>query len=244
MFPEEASYTEDSAEISGSTYKSATGEVVSAGCYCKAHGIDEWGQSLKLKGEKAPVHKLLVSAGRTTEAGNDAYLTDAFDTSYLICKGSPVLKEVREAVRRIAEKHKFKGMVPIHKEGKGGGVYTIWLKKTKQSAGAQSLCPADVTQSGSGSRPAPLEEPSGSGARPAQSPGEKERLRLAEKQVRTQASACGSQPAKKATSASGSQPAGKVKNLIQQWEKTEKGKDEWYTPGKSKSGGRRLGRHP
>ena len=144
VYPMEYESVQDSHEHSGNTYMAATGEVVDAGNRCVFTGCDEYNTQLKLKGERAPVHKILVSAGECTLKGNDTFLSE--NGSWIILRDTSVWREVRAAISKIAEKHQYAGMVPLYLER---NVFNMYLRPDKTNAG-KPLCPAEAASSSSG----------------------------------------------------------------------------------------------
>ena len=61
-------------------FRTATGEIVDGGNRREIRAVSEFGAKFRLKGHTAPVHKPLLAAGESTDAGNDVWLSG--DTGY------------------------------------------------------------------------------------------------------------------------------------------------------------------
>ena len=105
-----------------------------------------------LNGRKTDVRKPLVSATGVEEKGHDAFLSET--GRYIIWKGSPAQREIREAVARILAKHDFARTTQLYKER---GVYNIYLKVAETGSDPvpgprrEELCPLTKTTSSSDS---------------------------------------------------------------------------------------------
>ncbi len=55
--------------------KTASGEIVETGGKYQLLGKGEWGESLRLPGLKAPIHKPLAAAGAVTDKGSGIVLS-------------------------------------------------------------------------------------------------------------------------------------------------------------------------
>ncbi|CAK0894978.1 unnamed protein product, partial [Prorocentrum cordatum] len=124
-------------------FRTATGEIINSTEGYSIRGITEHQQLLKFKGVKAPVHKVLLSAGDVTGAGNDAFLMGDF--GYIIHGNSPVHAELRAAFREIAARHSYEGIVTMYKER---NVYNLYVNVNKDEEGGHDLCPYDEGQPG------------------------------------------------------------------------------------------------
>ena len=131
--------------MSDTKFRTATGEVVAGGGGATLTGRDSWQQRIRLAGERAPVHKILVSAGETTDKGHVGFLDR--DAGYLITAGSKLHRELVASVYEIMERHAYAGVVMIPKEK---GVYNFYVHtdaRTQASDRVRDVCPNETTTS-------------------------------------------------------------------------------------------------
>ena len=123
-----------------SVFRTATGELVDGGANCYMTGQDENWTSLKLNGASAPVHKVLVSAGDVVRKGHMVLLMD--DESFVIYKGTDIMKDVRWLIKRSLMVHRRKGVPPIYCEK---GVFNFYVHASGTNASSKALCNQDRT---------------------------------------------------------------------------------------------------
>ena len=122
VFPMDFKPGKEVAEEGGVTFRTASGELLPAGEGWTCGGEDTKQQKVKLTGVKAPVHKILMSAGDTTDNGNLILLMDQL--GYVVHRSSPIARELRKILPKLLKKHQSKGVVDVIKEK---GVYNMYL---------------------------------------------------------------------------------------------------------------------
>ena len=125
-------------------FRTATSEIVeSAGGY-RLVGRSEYDQDFAVNGVKGPIHKILVSAGESTDKGCDIILSDSLDDDcpggYLFHRTSPIAIELRKFLKWALVHYRKSGTIPVYKEN---GVYNMYLQATGHvgaSGDAEDLC--------------------------------------------------------------------------------------------------------
>ena len=124
VWPADADYANEKTScIASCSHRTATGELVEGLGGYMVHATDEWGRSLRFKGEKTHVHKPLLSAGMVTDKGHTVWLDG--DAGYLITNDSPILREMRALYKRLVEVHSWNG---VHELVKERGIYNLYVQ--------------------------------------------------------------------------------------------------------------------
>ncbi|MCP4437304.1 MAG: hypothetical protein GY812_17640 [Actinomycetia bacterium] len=107
----------------GSTYRTASGELVPDEGSLQLKAEDEYGVLRALKGRVTNVHKPLISVGQAAGAGQCSFL--GRNGGWIFHEKSPIGKRVVGMLEKEAKAAKHQ-MLPVYREQ---GVYNFYLKK-------------------------------------------------------------------------------------------------------------------
>lgn len=147
VFPADADYGVKEKADQKFTFKCANGENMESGDAFKMLGYDEFGNGLSVKGLLVDgVTKPLVAPGQLTERGHDVWMSG--DSGCIVKQGTKLHKELRTAVDRILNKHRWAGTLPLYVEN---GTYRFYLKGAEAAPKQKAdMCPQEeVTPSSS-----------------------------------------------------------------------------------------------
>ena len=142
VFPLSTGYGKRVRAKESLTFRTASGELMESQDELQVKGKDDWNQALAFKGLTAPVHKALLSAGATTDKGNDIYMYD--DEAYILMAGSAIRDELRKAAAEIFARYDYAGMVPMKKER---GIYNVYVTLDRDYEGQDEhldVCPEEL----------------------------------------------------------------------------------------------------
>ncbi|CAK0864353.1 unnamed protein product, partial [Prorocentrum cordatum] len=120
----------------GSTYRTASGELVPDEGSLQLKAEDEYGVLRALKGRVTNVHKPLISVGQAAGAGQCSFL--GRNGGWIFHEKSPIGKRVVGMLEKEAKTAKHQ-MLPVYREQ---GVYNFYLKKGQHAAAAADALPA------------------------------------------------------------------------------------------------------
>ena len=126
---------------SGSSYKTASGELIEDRGGAKLCGRTEHGEAVHLEGRFVDVHKTLASAARVASKGKDIWLTH--DGGWVYDRQAPVAAKINSLLWNEYNTQGYKNLVPLWQEG---GVYNLYLKLGTGS-GMKPLGPSTKQQS-------------------------------------------------------------------------------------------------
>ena len=113
----------DQVRTDGTTYRTASGQVLDDRGAIIVPIADENGRECFLKARCVDVHKTLVSASACSRT-QDAWITN--DGGWLWPRDGPLGRELAKAVDKIMAKHGHKDIIPIYKER---GVYNFYVRR-------------------------------------------------------------------------------------------------------------------
>ena len=126
-------YKTGPAVETGTTFRTASGELVPGYGSGALRGGDENGKMRNINGEFTDVHKVLVAASAVHQKGHFSWLEAG--GGYVIDKKSPAGKELQAAFQKVMQKYGSNGMLPIWEEN---GVYNFYLRKVQATPATSS----------------------------------------------------------------------------------------------------------
>ena len=134
VWPEAACYGKRQPAETSRVFKTATGECVRSGSVLTVSGEDAWGQTVRVKGHTAPVHKPLAAASDVTKNGGVVVLTR--DGGYMIHEKSPLKARLEKSVSQVLAGGGYAGTTPLYKER---GVYNFYVRLGRGAFGLSPL---------------------------------------------------------------------------------------------------------